>query len=61
MTSPMDDVVCTAHIGYVERDQLEMYYSDQFDMVLAYARGNPANVINPEALAASRTNAPTGC
>lgn len=56
----MDNVVCTPHIGYVERDQLEMYYSDQFDMVLAYARGNPVNVINPEALAASRTTAPRG-
>lgn len=46
----MNNVLCTPHLGYVERDQLEQYYSDQFDQVLAYARGNPVNVVNPGAL-----------
>ena len=46
----MDNVVCTPHLGYVERDQIELYYSDLFDQVLACARGKPVNVINPEAL-----------
>ena len=47
----MDSVVCTPHIGYVERDQLERYYNDQFVRVLAFARGEPVDVANPQALA----------
>jgi D-3-phosphoglycerate dehydrogenase / 2-oxoglutarate reductase len=43
----LDNAVCTPHLGYVERDQLENYFSDQFDRVLAFARGEPHGVINP--------------
>ena len=50
----MDNVVCTPHIGYVSRDEYELQFSDIFDQVLAYAAGAPANVVNPEALAARR-------
>jgi D-3-phosphoglycerate dehydrogenase len=46
----MDNVVCTPHLGYFERDQLERYYNDQFERVLAYARGAPVDVANPAAL-----------
>lgn len=46
----LDNVVCTPHLGYVERDQLENYFSDQFDRVLAYAAGAPRGVVNPQAL-----------
>lgn len=46
----MDNVVCTPHLGYVERDQLERYFEDQFERVLAFDRGAPINVVNPEAL-----------
>ncbi len=46
----MDNVVVTPHLGYVERDQLENYFSDQFDRILAFARGAPVGVVNPEAL-----------
>ena len=46
----MENAVCTPHLGYVERDQLERYFDDQFEQVLAFARGSPVNVINPEAL-----------
>jgi D-3-phosphoglycerate dehydrogenase len=48
----MDNVVCTPHLGYVERDQLERYYGDQFARVLAFAAGKPLDVANPQALAA---------
>jgi D-3-phosphoglycerate dehydrogenase len=51
----MDNVVCTPHIGYVERDGYEEQFTDIFDQILAYAAGKPINVINPEALAACRT------
>ena len=46
----LDNVVCTPHLGYVERDLLERYFSDQFERVLAYAAGKPYGVVNPEAL-----------
>ncbi|GCE08389.1 D-2-hydroxyacid dehydrogenase family protein [Dictyobacter aurantiacus] len=46
----MDNVVCTPHLGYVEKDSYEMYFSIAFDQVLAYAAGRPENVLNPEVL-----------
>jgi D-3-phosphoglycerate dehydrogenase len=46
----LENVVCTPHLGYVERDQLENYFSDQFDRVLAFAAGKPYGVVNPAAL-----------
>lgn len=45
----MDNVVCTPHLGYVEHDQLDRYYADQFARVLAFERGEPVDVVNPEA------------
>src|SRR5215470_11634959 len=45
----MDNVVCTPHIGYVTRDEYEIQFSDIFDQIVAYARGAPINVVNPEA------------
>lgn len=44
----MDNVVCTPHIGYVERDGYESAFGVIFDQVLAYAAGKPINVVNPE-------------
>jgi D-3-phosphoglycerate dehydrogenase len=46
----MDNVVCTPHLGYVERDALEGMFTTIFDQVLAYAAGTPINTVNPEAL-----------
>jgi D-3-phosphoglycerate dehydrogenase len=46
----MENVVCTPHVGYVERDGLESAFSSIFDQVLAYAAGKPINVVNPEVL-----------
>jgi D-3-phosphoglycerate dehydrogenase len=46
----LDNVVCTPHLGYVERDQLDRYYADQFGRVAAFARGEPVDVVNPEVL-----------
>ena len=50
----MDNVVCTPHIGYVTRDEYEIQFSDIFDQIVAYARGAPTNVVNPDAAAATR-------
>ena len=46
----MDNVVCTPHLGYVERDGLQEMFSTIFDQMFAYAGGKPINVVNPEAL-----------
>jgi len=45
----LDNVVCTPHLGYVERDALEHMFTTIFDQVLAYGAGAPINVVNPEA------------
>jgi D-3-phosphoglycerate dehydrogenase len=46
----MDNVVCTPHLGYVERNGYERIFSAIFDQILAFAAGKPINVINPDAL-----------
>jgi len=50
----MDNVVCTPHLGYVDRDTYEKYYGAAVDSILAYADGKPVNVLNPEVLQKSR-------
>ena len=45
-----DNVVCTPHIGYVTRDEYEVQFADIFDQIVAYAAGNPINVVNPTVL-----------
>ena len=46
----MKNVVCTPHIGYVTREEYEIHFAGIFDQILAYAAGNPINVVNPKAL-----------
>jgi D-3-phosphoglycerate dehydrogenase len=46
----MDNVVATPHLGYVERENYELYYGLVVDQILAYAAGHPVNVLNPEAV-----------
>jgi len=46
----LGNVVCTPHIGYVERDGYESQFSDIFDQITAYFAGKPINVVNPEVL-----------
>jgi D-3-phosphoglycerate dehydrogenase / 2-oxoglutarate reductase len=43
-------VLCTPHIGYVERDAFEFGFTHAFDQVNAWAAGNPVNVVNPDVL-----------
>jgi D-3-phosphoglycerate dehydrogenase len=50
----MDNVVATPHIGYVSRDEYELQFSDIFDQIVAYAAGEPINVVNPAALGTTR-------
>jgi D-3-phosphoglycerate dehydrogenase len=44
----MDNVICTPHIGYATRDEYEIQFADVFDQIIAYAAGNPINVVNPK-------------
>jgi D-3-phosphoglycerate dehydrogenase len=46
----MENVICTPHIGYVSRDEFEIQFTDIFDQIIAYTKGNPTNVVNPEVL-----------
>ena len=41
----MENVVCTPHIGFVERTSYESMFSQAFDNILAYAAGKPTNVV----------------
>ena len=44
----LDNAVCVPHLGDVERDGLAGMFSTISDQVLAYAGGEPVNVVNPE-------------
>lgn len=46
----MKNVVCTPHLGYVDRETYEKYYGAAVDNILAFAAGKPVNVLNPDAL-----------
>ena len=46
----MDNVICTPHLGYVERDALEGILAASFDQIIDYAAGRPSNVVNPSVL-----------
>jgi D-3-phosphoglycerate dehydrogenase len=53
----MDNVIATPHLGYVERENYELYYGLVVEQILAYAAGNPVNVLNPEAVERKFTQA----
>ncbi|MBV9229663.1 MAG: D-2-hydroxyacid dehydrogenase family protein [Chloroflexi bacterium] len=46
----LDNVVCTPHLGYVEKDSYENFFGTAFDQLLAFAAGNPINIVNPQVL-----------
>ena len=46
----MDNVLCTPHMGYVEKDSYELYFGIAFDHVLAFVAGAPENILNPSVL-----------
>ena len=45
----MENVICTPHIGFVEKTSYEAMFSAAFKNVLAYVAGAPTNVVNAEA------------
>jgi len=46
----LENAICTPHIGYVEQDGYELYFRAAFENVLNFMRGEPTNIVNPEAL-----------
>ncbi|MBU2531813.1 MAG: D-2-hydroxyacid dehydrogenase family protein [Alphaproteobacteria bacterium] len=46
----LPNVVCTPHIGYVTRDEYELQFSDIFAQIVAFAGGEPINVVNPDVM-----------
>jgi D-3-phosphoglycerate dehydrogenase len=46
----LPNVICTPHIGYVEKDSYELFFGAAFDQLLAFEAGNPVNIVNPEVL-----------
>ncbi len=46
----LENAICTPHIGFVEKDSYESFFSPAFDNLLAFAAGKPTNLLNPEVL-----------
>jgi D-3-phosphoglycerate dehydrogenase / 2-oxoglutarate reductase len=46
----LPNVVCTPHLGYVEKNGYELYFSKAFENVITYINGKPENIANPEVL-----------
>jgi D-3-phosphoglycerate dehydrogenase len=50
----LENCICTPHIGYVERDNYELYFGAAFDNVVNFIKGTPTNIVNPGALQVRR-------
>lgn len=50
----LENAICTPHLGFVERESYELYFSSAFDNVLNFLAGKPSNVANPDALKVQR-------
>ncbi len=50
----LENAVCTPHIGYVEQDSYELYFTAAFDNVVNFIANQPTNIVNPECLKVPR-------
>lgn len=50
----IESCICTPHIGYVEQESYERYFSAAFDNVVNFIRGTPTHIVNPGALQVRR-------
>jgi D-3-phosphoglycerate dehydrogenase len=46
----LENAICTPHIGYVEQDSYEQYFSAAFEHVVNFIQGQPSGLLNPDAL-----------
>jgi len=44
------NVICTPHLGYVEKNSYELYFGNAFENVLDFINGKLTNIANPEVL-----------
>jgi D-3-phosphoglycerate dehydrogenase len=44
----MPNVICTPHLGWAEWDNFELYYSEAFEQIAAFAQGKPLRLMNPD-------------
>ena len=44
------NALCTPHLGYVARENYELYFGGAFDNIVAFAAGKPTGIANPEVL-----------
>jgi D-3-phosphoglycerate dehydrogenase len=51
----MPNVLCMPHLGWADRDTFELYFSEAFEQIVAYANGDALRLANPEVLAAAIT------
>lgn len=50
----LENCICTPHIGFVEQDSYELYFSAAFDNVVNFIKGTPTRIVNPGALQVRR-------
>ena len=50
----LENCICTPHIGYVEQDSYNAYFSVAFDNVINFIKGMPTNIVNPGSLQVRR-------
>lgn len=43
----LENVLCTPHLGYVEKDSYEEYFGQAFAQVAAFAAGAPIGIVTP--------------
>lgn len=46
----LPNVICTPHLGYVEKNSYELYFGKAFENVMNYINGQPTHIANPEVL-----------
>lgn len=46
----LPNVVCTPHLGYVEKSGHELYFEKAFENAINFINGNPTNIANVEIL-----------
>ncbi|UAY54635.1 D-2-hydroxyacid dehydrogenase family protein [Arachidicoccus terrestris] len=46
----MENVICTPHIGYVEKNSYELYFAKAFENVINFIKNTPTNIANPEVI-----------
>jgi D-3-phosphoglycerate dehydrogenase len=44
----MSNVLCTPHLGWAEWPNFELYFREAFEQIVAYERGQPLRLGNPD-------------